>query len=523
VTIRGRIRALQIVVLLIVAAMAVTVFVGLEASNHYLDRAQLARERLAATSQLAIDSNRYSEQIAELLLVGEAERPDFDSARAQVGQALAELRRTIEREAEFVGDREMEEWNENRRLDRMEVLFVGIERAVERLLALNEQDSREEAVALFRSEIENRLDAEFAQLITDGLADERDEVRRIEADLVRLARFIELTTFAMSGVLVAVALGAGLWFARSIERPIKALTEGALAIERGDLAHRIAVDGSDEHAMLSRRFNAMAEQLGRQRSIILEAQQGLERQVAERTDELAEANRRLVATDEQRVRLLTDISHELRTPLTALRGEAEIALRGPPKSEQDYRRALTNVVARAEDLARLVGDLLFLARSEAEEIRFDFEPVDLVELVSQAVDEARVLGRERGIEVAFSPAGPVTVHADPGRLHQAILVVLDNAVKYADVETVVDVALGDGTGGVELRVRDRGNGVAEDDLPRVFERFYRGAAARERWSGGTGLGLPIARWIVEMHDGSIALSSTAGEGSEVVITLPEAG
>ncbi len=525
-SIKGRIRSLQIVVSLAVTAMAAFVFVGLEASNYYLDRAQVARQQLTAAFRLAIDANRYSEQIAELLLVGEPERPDFDSARLQVGQALAELRQVTQREADLIrSPQELEEERvETGRLDRMQVLFREIDRAVERLLVLDQQGRREDAIALFRSEIENRLDAEFAQLISDGLVDEQDEVRQIEADLVRLTRFVESTTLATLGVLLAIALVSGFWFARTIERPIKALTEGALAIERGDLDHRIAHRGGDEHAILSRRFNAMAEQLGRQRATILDAQEGLERQVAERTEELADANRRLVATDQQRVRLLTDISHELRTPLTALRGEAEIALRGKSKPVSDYRRALSSVVARAEDLARLVDDLLFLARSEADEIRFHFEPVDLNELIRQTVEESGVLGRDRQIRVELvSPAQRLRIRADPRRLQQTILIVLDNAVKYADPGTLVEVALRRGSNAAELSVRDHGKGIAAQDLPHVFERFYRGASARDQWSGGTGLGLPIARSIVEKHDGTIELSSTVGVGTEVVMRFPIQG
>lgn len=400
-SIEGRIRALQFVVSLVVVGMAAFVFVGLEASNHYLDRAQLARQQLSAAFRLAIDANRFSEQIAELLLVGAPERPDFDSARLQVGQALAGLGQATRREANLLRNpREREEEKvESERLDRMQALFREIDRSAERLLVLNQQGRRDAAIALFRSEIENRLDAEFAQLIGQSLVDEQDEVRQIEADLVQLASFVKVTTVAISGVLLAIALVSGFLFARSIDRPIKALTGGALAIERGEYDHRIEHRGGDEHALLSRRFNAMAEQLGRQRAMILEAQEGLERQVVERTEQLANANRRLVETDQQRVRLLTDISHELRTPLTALRGEAEIALRGEAKPESDYRRALSSVVARAEDIARLVDDLLFLARSEADEIRFQFERVNLNELVGQAVEEATVLGRERQIRL----------------------------------------------------------------------------------------------------------------------------
>jgi two-component system, OmpR family, sensor kinase len=525
-SIRGRIRALQIVISFAVAAMAAFVFVGLEASDYYLDRAQRSRQQLAATYQLAIDANRYSEQIAELLLVGEPERPDFESARMQVSQSLAQMRRLTDGEAASIrGPQERDEERiESERLDRMQVLLGEIDRAVERLLVLDQAGRRDDAVALFRAGIENRLDAEFAQHISDQLADERNEVVQIEADLVRLTRFEKLAILSASGVLLGIALVSGFLFARSIERPIKALTAGALAIEGGDLDHRIVYRGDDEHAELSRRFNAMAEQLGRQRALILEAQQGLERQVTERTDQLADVNRQLVATDRQRVRLLTDISHELRTPLTALRGEAEVVLRGASKPEDEYRRALVNVVARADDIARLVDDLLFLARSETDEIRFHFQPVELNELVGQAVEDASVLGRERRIQLDLIRAErKLSVRADPGRLQQVVLILLDNAVKYADSGTVVEVALRGENNVAEISVRDHGRGIAAQDLAHVFERFYRGANARDQWSGGTGLGLPIARRIIEKHGGTIELSSTAGTGTEVVMRLPRTG
>jgi len=256
----------------------------------------------------------------------------------------------------------------------------------------------------------------------------------------------------------------------------------------------------------------------------MNAQEGLELQVAERTRELADANQRLVATDQQRVRLLTDVNHELRTPLTALRGEAEIALRGSSKPEPEYRRALTNVVARAADLARLVDDLLFLARSEADDIPFHFQQVRLDETVKQAVEEAKVLGRDRQIRLGLTGTfGNVNIRADPRRLQQVILIVLDNAVKYADAGTVVEIALRAEGHFAEISVRDRGKGIAAQDLPHVFERFYRGARARDQWSSGTGLGLPIAHWIVEKHDGTIKLASTAGVGTEAVMRFPISG
>ena len=522
-SIKNRIRALQIVVSLVVVAMAAFVFVGLDATNYNLDRGQAARRQLAANSQLAIDANRYSEQIAELLLVGEPERPDFDSARNELVAALAEVRQAVEQEENLLrtpGER-AEEQLEAHRLDRMVTLFGEIDRAVERLLLLDQQGRREEAIALFRSDIENRLDAEFAQLISDGLDDERNEVRLVESNLVTLTGLVRNTTLAALAVLLVISLISSILFARSIQLPIKRLTQGTLAIARGDLDHRIAHQGGDELAILSQRFNAMAEQLGEQRATIIATQAGLERQVEERTEQLAEANRRLVAIDDERVRLLADVNHELRTPLSAIRGEAEVALRGASKSETEYRRALGNVVSRSEELARLVDDLLFLARAEADEIRFHFQPVDLNELARQAVTEAQVLGRERHIRFELSPAAAdLEIRGDASRLRQLLLIVFDNAAKYADAGTVVDVELREENKLAVLCVRDHGTGIAAEEVPHLFERFYRGASARHQWSGGTGLGLPIARWIAEKHKGTIELESVIGRGTEVVMRFP---
>jgi two-component system, OmpR family, sensor kinase len=522
-SIGSRIRTLQVVVSLVVLAMAAFVFIGIEATNYNLERGQAARRQLAANSQLAIVANRYSEQIAELLLVGAPERPDFDSARGDLTDSLASLRQAIEQEAQLLRSPEerAEEQVEVQRFERMVVLFREIDRAVERLLLLDQEGRPDEAIALFRSDIENRLDAEFAQLILDGLEDERAEVREVEDNLVTITSLVRNTTLAALAALLGVAVISGALFARSIRVPIRRLTRGTDAIARGDLDHRIAHQGGDELAILSQRFNAMAEQLGEQRATINEIQQDLERQVEGRTEELAEANRKLVAIDGERVRQLADVSHELRTPLTAIRGEAEVALRGASRPEAVYRGALANVVARSEELVRLVDDLLFLARAEAEEIRFHFQPVKLDELARQVVADAEVLGRERRIRIAFSsPASDLEIRGDPARLRQLLLIVLDNAAKYADAETIVDVTLEEDGNTAKLSVRDRGKGVAQPDLAHVFERFYRGSGARDQWGGGTGLGLPIARWIAEKHQGTIALTSVAGEGTEVVMRFP---
>ena len=240
-SVAGRIRAFQLILTLAVAAMAATAYFGVRAAHHYIDRVQLSRQQVDVTTELAIRANRFSEQIAELLLVGAPERPDFESARQQMVEQFRALGELNDQEIAFVGQSEnaSNERLEAERLRKMRTLFRDIDRAVERLLLLDQQDQRDEAVTLFRSEIENCLDADLERLIAEALADERSEVAEADAAAKRLSRGLMLGTLAVLGLLLAVAVAAGFKFSRSLRTPIQALAEGTQAIEHGDLAHRI--------------------------------------------------------------------------------------------------------------------------------------------------------------------------------------------------------------------------------------------------------------------------------------------
>jgi two-component system, OmpR family, sensor kinase len=518
-----RIILFQLILGLAVIVMGSIAVATITTTTNKLQRARHARLQLDAAMQLAVHANRYSEQIAELLLIGSPERPDFEGAREQVIESLrqcsdvtrleiASLRDAAEREEESL---------ELDRLRSMRSLFREIDLAVERLLLLSQEGRQTEAVALFRSEIENRLDADFERLIAALVSDERSEVARVDDEITRSARRMALGTIAALALILGVTAASGLHFYRTIEPPLRALTEGTVAIERGDLGHRVPHDKEDELGRLARRFNQMAEELERQRGVLLEGRAALQREVAERTKELAEANRRLQELDRQRVLLLADVSHELRTPLTALRGEAEVALRGISKPESVYRDALELIVNLAADMARLVDDLLFLARSEADELRFEFKPVHLADLVREAVDDASAFARGKSIRLSLQgPPTDLTVRADARRLKQVVLIVLDNAIKYSPRSSNIDIALVGRNGSVELIVADQGEGVLPEDLPHVFDRFFRGENARALGVGGSGLGLPIACWIVEKHGGELTLASEPTGGTKVTLRLP---
>jgi signal transduction histidine kinase len=315
---------------------------------------------------------------------------------------------------------------------------------------------------------------------------------------------------------------------RSILRPIEVLHSGAEAVGRGDLDHRVRHDAPDELGALASSFNEMTAQIGKQRDALIKAKSTLAEQVEARTRELREqsetlarTNARLRAIDASRANFFADISHELRTPLTILRGQAEVALRAPSADAEALRSTLGGIVQKTEQLGRLVDDLLFLARSEAGSIMVRSTDVILQDVVGDVLIDGQNLPRRDGVRIRPSqPEKPVLVRGDPDRLRQAILIALDNAIRLAPEGTTVDLEVVEADEQGIVRVRDQGPGFTGEELGSAFTRFYSANPSQPRSGRGLGLGLSIAKWIVEQHNGAIRIDSAPQQGATVEISVP---
>jgi two-component system, OmpR family, sensor histidine kinase MprB len=277
---------------------------------------------------------------------------------------------------------------------------------------------------------------------------------------------------------IAVAAGLAAFVATAVLRPVRRLTRAAETITAtGNLTERVVVGGDDELGRLATRFNgmlaALEESVGRQR------------------------------------RLVADASHELRTPLTAARTNVDLVREGKLPDEE-VRPALDEASVELDSLTSLVSDLVELARGEERKLRL--EDVALDDLVSSAVERAKA--RAPGATFVMSLA-PVHVRVDPVLVERAVGNLLDNAVKYSPPGAPIEVSVREG----EVVVADHGPGIAEEDLPRIFDRFYRAAAARAK--PGAGLGLAIVREAAEAHGGAATAESNAG-GARFTLSLPAA-
>jgi len=520
-TIRTRILAFQLIVAVAVTALCASAFIAIQNFHYYLARGTLAHRQLAAIGALARDAEQYSGTIAALLMTGEPKPEEVAEQQRSIATGFQKLESLTREEGLFLaahasGETQQIEFD---RLNRMRDLYDDMNRRYEALLTMREAGQTEAAIRVFFRDIDRRLSEELEGLIDEGVAGEISEVEAADRDAKALVGALAEGIGVTAGLVLLATVAAGLLLYRSIMPPIGRLSAGAVAIGRGDLSFRVGRLGEDELGLLARRFDEMAARIEEQQKLLLSARDDLEAEVLARTRELQVANQSLRDRDSSRVRFLADISHELRTPLTVLRGEAEVTLRGRPSGVADYREALQKIVEQAREMSRLVDDLLILARSETEDIRFEKEAIDLSEIAAEAAREASVLGRPRGVGIESAFGAMLTIEGDRQRMKQVLMIAVDNAIKYSEPGGSVRLETAIEESSAVVTIRNRHGDIDAKELPRLFDRFYRGRDAAAFASAGSGLGLAIARWMVEKQGGAIALEKD-GADIKVVIAFP---
>jgi two-component system OmpR family sensor kinase len=361
-------------------------------------------------------------------------------------------------------------------------------------------------------------------LLTDSLAREDAALEGKRSDTDDALALLRRLWIGTTAALALAALGLAGGFARALRRPLLALVEGAAALRDGRLTHRIALAGAGEFDAVARGMNAMAEELAAHRAREFRARQALEEQVALRTAELTAALAARAEIEARRRRLFADISHELRTPTTAIRGEAQIALRGGVKPVGEYLLSLRRIEDAARQLGATIDDLLSMARSDIETLSMRRVRVDLAGVLDEVLSLGSAMARAVGVRLegdAWPPA--LAVSGDADRLRQLLLVLIDNAVRYSRPEGLVRLTarrIEGGSPSVEVSISDNGIGIERTDLDKVFERGYRALNASRHRSDGSGLGLSIARALAEGHGGGVALASDPAAGTHATVTLP---
>jgi two-component system OmpR family sensor kinase len=287
-------------------------------------------------------------------------------------------------------------------------------------------------------------------------------------------------------IAAAVALVIGLILTRQITRPIRALISGARHLTRGELSYRVDVRSRDEIGELAGSFNIMASSLEK--------------------------------GDQSRRQLTADITHELRTPLTVIEGTVDGIIDGVFQPDMEHLRSIKE---QASLLTHLIGDLRDISLAESGQLKLNLTSTDIVELVQRMVSNHEINEHEKDVRIRLEETPQIPeIKVDPVRMEQVISNLLTNAIRHTPSGGSIIVTIKNDVEGLTISVSDTGEGIIPEDLPHVFERFYRSGSSRARKEGGTGLGLAIVKQMVEAHGGKVWVESKIGTGSIFSILLP---
>lgn len=524
-------RRLSLVLVLLAAAVvlqAVAAVLAAREAERQVVRGRIASDIHQGFVELSATKQRLRSWVTQFQIGAGGDVAERDALEQRMRAIVGELTNLTER-ASVMGLEAGAEAEQAARQDALQVLGQSVETlsvAIREKPPLSPNVQARQAWDTLTAVFERSEGRDLRQLIAQSI--EREQLAMDRERAAADASLARMRAWWMGTALLLAlgALGATAYFGRALRRPLDALAEGAQALQQGQLEHRIDLTGRDEFAEVACSMNAMAQELEQHRRREEQQRQLLEATVRERTTDLHQANESLRRTDVRRRQLLADISHELRTPTTAIRGEAEVTLRGQDKPVPEYRAALARIVDISRQLARVIDDLLAMARTDLETFSLVRQPMALQKPLLDALRQAAALAGEHG--VVLKPEGRPPAHCkvfgDAQRLTQLLMLLLDNAIRYSEPGGLVRWQVGERDGAVEVRVIDEGIGVPPDELAQVFERHFRGSAARRHRASGSGLGLPIARALALAHGGTLELLSPCnpadGKGTCALLRLP---
>lgn len=317
-----------------------------------------------------------------------------------------------------------------------------------------------------------------------------------------LLMFLSPHDLALLTVLLLFSLVVSLMFAyvvaRSITLSIEGLALAAQNLAEGDLTTRLEASSDDEVGELARVMNTMAEEL---------------EQAFRRQRELEQARKDLIAS----------VSHDLRTPLASMRAMVEAISDGVVSDELTIRNYCSNIRSEVEHLSKLIDDLFELSRLDSGTLDLHLQPSSVEEMLSSVLDSMKAQAEAQVLKLSHSLNGSLEpVMADPHQIQRVLYNLVQNAIRHTPADGTISVEAQDLGEEVQINVVDSGQGIVEDDVNKVFDRFYRGEKSRSREFGGAGLGLAIAKGIVEAHGGRIWVDSQPGAGSRFSFSLPKA-
>lgn len=530
---RHRIYVIIFVYLTIIAVLAsLSVFTS-QKSSYLLERAGKSYQQLQLFSQLSSDIQHHFNRQLEALIQG---KPTDELLKSQktLEKQFINLQQLIKAEVELVDDLEEKE-EEEEELKQQQLISQALDQLLSQALQTYshiqhkvnteiQQHDRTQALSFFSQQVLQNYQQQLKPLLDAAIADEQSEINEVEAQMTILQQqlnHVVILSLVISSIVVLLLIYV---LSTALLRPLTQLTQATDEMALGKLHVRSEISSVTEFASVSRHFNTMAEQLEQQHKRLADANSLLEKKVAERTQSLKQSNDQLRRLDQSRRRFLEDVSHELRSPATILMGEADLALRSKENDAETYQTTLKTIKAHCGFLKRRIEDLLALAHADNGVLKLQNEPILLDELITQITNSLSSFAQIKQVQLSHNISQPcIAIEGDPSWLKQLVMTLVDNAIKFTPAQKQVVLTLEQDETHALLTIHDQGKGIAPDQLPHLFERYYQAdnqPKQDQTPSRSYGLGLAIAHWIVEQHQGEVSVSSQTNQGTTVAIRLP---
>lgn len=504
--------------LFLIVVTSVMVVTTSQITRSNLKQNEIAQSLLTEHLIVSSTSYRLFKQLTDELIFGrDANQAEVRNKRAIIEQSIAKIKMLEEKQRQALGAVATQGTIED--TNALSVLIDDI--IIEFRAIINKADSKRLAQQQrVQQLLEVTIDNRFREAINAAVTRQSNVVATLNARIEAFNQSLFWYSVLLAILAVPIVIFGCYWLVGILYQPLNSIRLGSEAIAQGNYQYRISRGFDAEFDAIAASFNSMAEELLQQREQVTNATRELEFQVAKRTTELTNANKLLQDKDKARREFLADISHELRTPLTIIRGEVQVTLRQQSITEEDYQSTLKNVLEQSLSLSRLVDDLLLVARFESGKLRVTPQTVNIRKFVSETTKQIQTLIERKNAALKVSiQEGLSIAKFDPERIAQVIMVVLDNSLNYSNEGGTIkfECYLIDNT--IKIMICDEGEGIAPEMIPYIFDRYFRGANSRS--SQGAGLGLAIAKTIVQSHGGTIDVVSTLGEGSQFTILLPQ--
>ncbi len=480
-----------------------------------LKQSTIAQSLLVEHQQLSSISYRLFKQLTDEVIFGQnANQANVRKKQTLIEQSLASITQLELKQREALGVEFTQGSVED--TDELAALINTIIDEFRAVVRSNDTTPLNQQERLKRL-LEDTIDNQFREAINAAVSRQSRVVAAINARIDTLNTAMVWFTIGLGALSVPLIIFGCYWLFNQLYQPIVLIREATNAIASGHYRRPISVTLDDEFEGLASSINQLAERLEEHEIKEVKSRKELEFEVEQRTHELTNANLQLTKIDSRRRQFIADVSHELRTPLTIIRGEAQVTLRLKSASELDYKETLSAILEQAVNLSRLVDDLLLLTRAEMNQLHLEITAVPIKSLFASEVNKWQRLYQDRNISLlGVEEFDDVSVMIDKPRIQQVISILMDNATKYSASGLSIEVHLTKKNRFLSVSIKDEGDGISAAEIENIFERFVRFSKHNE----GLGLGLPIAKAIIEAHGGNILVESIQGDGSVFSITLP---